>query len=157
MKESPRPSPLATAARVKDMAVDLAGDLAKEYRKSSRQDRLRAAIIGGWLLLSAFTVCVAFASPATNDLNALAQLQQGGLLGTQISVENRSGRPWTDVTLTLDGGWQYQTSTIRDQFVIGASRFAKNGVSAPEAFVPRSITIDCAQGSATLSFQARAP
>jgi len=157
MKESPRPAPLAAAARVKDMAVDLASDLTKEYRKSSRQDRLRYGVIGGWALLSLLTVCVAFSSPGSNSLNAVAQQQHGGLLGTQISVENRSGRPWTDVTLTLDGGWQYQVATIRDQFVIGASRFTKDGASAPETLVPRTITIECSQGSATLSLAPRAP
>lgn len=156
MKESPRPSPLAAAARVKDMAVDLAGDLAKEYRKSSRHDRLRAAVIGGWALLSLLTLCVAFSSPGTNSLSAFAQ-QQGSLLGTQISVDNRSGHPWTDVTLTLDGGWQYQVSTVRDQLVVAASRFTKAGASAPENFVARTITIECSQGSATLTLSPRAP
>jgi hypothetical protein len=159
MKEnpSPRPSPLSAAVRVKDMAVDLAGDLAKEYRKSSRHDRLRGAIIGSWALLALVTVCVAFSSPGTNSLKAFAQQQHGGLLGTQISVDNRSGKPWTDVTLTLDDGWRYQTSTVRDQLVVAASRFSKDGVSAPEGLVPRTITIECAQGSATLSLSSRSP
>jgi hypothetical protein len=157
MKESPRPSPLAAAARVKDMAMDLAGDLAKEYRKSSRNDRLRAAVIGGWALLSLVTLVVAFTSPGGNSLDAVAQQEQGGLLGTQISVDNHSGKPWTDVTLTLDGGWQYQASTIRDQLVIAASRFTKDGASAPETLVPKAITIECAQGSATLSLSPRSP
>jgi hypothetical protein len=157
MKESPHTAPLAAAARVKDMAVDLAGDLAKEYRKSSRHDRLRYGVIGGWALLSLLTVCVAFSSPGSNSLEAVAQQQHGGLLGTQVSVENRSGRPWTDVTLTLDGGWQYQTSTIRDQFVVGVSRFTKDGANAPESLIPKSIRIECSQGSATLSLSPRAP
>lgn len=157
MKESPHPAPLAAAVRVKDMAVDLAGDLAKEYRKSSRYDRLRYAVIAGWALLSLLTVCVAFSSPGSNSLKAVAQQQHGGLLGTQVSVENRSGHPWTDVTLTLDGGWQYQTSTIRDQFVIGVSRFTKDGASAPESLISKTIRIECSQGSATLALSPRAP
>ncbi len=157
MKESLRPAPLAAAARVKDMAVDLASDLAKEYRKSSRHDRFRYGVIGSWALLSLLTVCVAFASPGTNSLRAFAQQEHGGLLGTQISVENRSGRPWTDVTLILDGGWQYQAATIREQFVVGVSRFTKEGASAPETMIPKTITIECAQGSATLSLSPRAP
>ncbi len=158
MKESPRPSPLAAAARVKDLALDLAGDLAKEYRKSSHHDRLRAAVIGGWSLLTLVTILVAFcSSPATNSLRASAQKQQGGLLGTQISVDNGSGQPWTDVTLTLDGEWQYRTAAIRDQLVVAASRFTKEGANAPETLVPKTITIECEQGSATLSLQPRSP
>jgi hypothetical protein len=157
MKESPRPSPLAAAVRVKDMAVDLAGDLAKEYRKSSRHDRLRGVVIGAWVLLSLFTVCVAFSSPGTNALHAVAQQQHGGLLGTQVSVDNRSGRPWTDVTLTLDGGWQYSTSTVRDQLVVAVNRFTRDGAAAPESLVPKTITIECAQGSATLPLSSRSP
>ncbi len=157
MKESPRPAPLAAAVRVKDLAVDFAGDLAKEYRKSARHDRLRYGVIGGWVLLSLLTVCVAFSYPGSNALKASAQQQHGGLLGTQISVENRSGSPWTDVTLTLDGGWRYQTSTIRDQLIIGASRFTKDGASAPETLVPKTVTIECSQGTATLLLSPRAP
>ncbi len=157
MKESPRPLPLAAAARVKDMAGDIAGDLAKEYKKSSRHDRLRAAIIGAWVLLSLITVCVVFSSPSSNALKAFPQMQQGGLLGTQIAIENRSSKPWTDVTMTLDGGWQYRTSTIRDRAVIAVGRFAKDGMGAPESFVPRTITIECDQGRAQIALTPGAP
>jgi len=55
MSEPHRPDPLAAAARVKDLARDLAGDLAEGYRRSSRYVRLRGAIVVGSLAIpSAF-------------------------------------------------------------------------------------------------------
>ncbi len=150
MKEAGLHDPLATALRVKD----LARELAEGYRRSTRHVRLRAAILGSWALLSAAAVwasCPAMAR--TNALGAKVDVVLGSLLGTQVSVENTSDRIWTDVALTLDGGWRYDRKTIRpgDRPVLSVRQFKKDGRGAPEALRPRSLTIECEQGRAVVS------
>jgi hypothetical protein len=173
MTESARPDPeapqrapgqLATglsksALRVKDLAVDLATDVADGYRKSTRAFRLRLAVVGAWVVLSLATMWLACPrSGPSNSLGADVQVSEE-LLGTQILIWNSSGDMWTDVTLTLDGGWQWHTPTIREgqRLVVAASRFSKDGAAAPGDLKPRSLTIDCTQGKATTPFPARSP
>jgi hypothetical protein len=159
MKEPARATPLTAALRVKDLARDLAGDLTDGYRRSTRFFKLRLAVIGGWAALTLLTLWLACPSggPA-NSLGAEVQVSEG-LLGTQLLVWNSSGRMWTDVTLTLDGTYQWQTPTFRDgqRMVIAASRFSREGAAAPQDFKPRTLTIQCQQGSATSSLSARPP
>ena len=63
------------------------------------------------------------------------------------------------MTLTLDGIYQWQTPTFRDgqRVVIAASRFSRNGAAAPQDLKPRSLSIQCEQGSATASLSMRSP
>jgi hypothetical protein len=141
------------------MALDLATDLADGYRKSTRYFKLRLAVISGWTLLTVATMWLA--CPGSGPANALgAEVQVSEeLLGTQILVWNNSGRMWTDVTLTLDGGWQWRTPTFREgqRLVIATSRFTKEGAAAPGDLKPRSLTIDCTQGNTTAQLSGRPP
>ena len=173
MAESDRPTPASSpkaqvppalslskgALRVKDMAVDLASDLAHGYRRSTRFFKMRAAAVGAFAVLSLLTLWLACPSggPA-NSLGAEVQLSEE-VLGTQILVWNGSGRIWTDVTLTLDGGWRWQTPTFRDgqRLVIAVSRFSRDGAAAPANLKPRTLTIECRQGSATAPLAAKGP
>lgn len=158
MKETARPDPLAAAQRVKDLARDLAGDLADGYRKSSRYVKLRAAVIGGWALLSAVTLWAACPSSGpTNALGAQVQMAEE-IIGTQISVWNGSDRLWTDVVLTLDGDWRYATRTVRggERVVVATTKFTKDGVPAPRDLRPRTLTVECEQGRVTAPLAARA-
>jgi hypothetical protein len=145
MKENP----LTAAVWVKDRAVDIASDLADGYRKSNRYFRMRLVVIASWVLLSLLTLWLAARSsePSTNALGAEVQISES-LLGTQISIENTSGRMWTDVRLTLDGGWRWRTPTMREGHteVVAASRFEKDGAFAPSDLKPRTLTIECDQG-----------
>ena len=160
MKESARPAaPLAAAVRVKDLALDLATDLTEGYRKSTRYSKLRLAVIGSWLGLSLLTLWLACPSSGpSNSLGAEVQVSET-LLGTQISIENTSGRMWTDVTLTLDGGWRWATPTVREgqREVVAANRFKRDGAFAPTNLKPRSLTIECAQGAVTAPLPGRSP
>ncbi len=174
MKESPSPSPSPAARspgqqhlanlskgaqRVKDMAVDLAADVADGYRKSTRYFKLRLAVVGGWALLSLLTMWLACRSTGpTNSLGAEVRIQET-LLGTQVWVENTSPGMWTDVTLTLDGEWQWQAPTFREgqHVVVATSSFAKNGVAAPGDLKPRTVAIRCAEGRATVTPSERSP
>ena len=52
MKEPARPDPLSAAHRVKDLARDLAQELADGYRRSTKYVRMRAAVVAAWLCLS---------------------------------------------------------------------------------------------------------
>jgi len=159
MKESARPAPVAAALRVRDLAVDFATELTEGYRKSTRYFRLRLAVVGSWVLLSLLTLWLACpASGPANSLGAEVQVSET-LLGTQISIENTSGRMWTDVTLTLDGGWHWATPTVREghREVVATSRFARDGAFAPSNLKPRTLTIECAQGRVTTPLSGRSP
>ena len=149
---TPRPQTARGLSVVRDMAVDLATDLADGYRKSTRTFRLRIAVGVVWVLLAVLTVALMPASPGgrTNSLGADVQVQET-LLGTQIKVENRSERMWTDVTLVLDGHWERQISTLREgqRLVIATSSFTRDGTAAPGDLRPHSLTIRCAQGKVT--------
>jgi hypothetical protein len=173
MKESPRPDPVAAAQRVKEgvrelalgaigAAGDLASDLAEGYRRSTRYFKLRAAVVGTWAILSAVTLWAACPSTGpANELGAEAQLlsrnEPGVLLGTQVLVKNDSSQIWTDVVLTLDGGWRYEKKTVRphDKLVLSITQFRKDGASAPPELEPRSVTIECAEGRVTAPLGAR--
>jgi len=160
MKESAHaPAPLAAALRVKDLARDLASDVAQGYRRSTRHFKLRVAVVGAWAVLSLVTLWLACPSSGpSNTLGAEVQVSEE-LLGTQVLVWNSSGRMWTDVTLTLDGSWQWQTPTLREgqRLVIATSRFSKDGAAAPGDLKPRSLRISCAQGAFTTALSPRSP
>lgn len=149
-----------SALMVKDMAVDLASDLAVGYRKSTRYFKLRIAVVGTVVLLTMLTVALMPTAPGgrTNTLGADVQVQET-LLGTQIKVENRSERMWTDVTLILDGAWQRQISTLREgqRLVVATSSFTKDGAAAPGDLKPRTLTIQCAQGKVTTALSGGTP
>ena len=151
MKPSQPITPSPTARRVTAMARDLAQEVAEGYRRSSPTLRLRAAVIGTWVLLSAATLWAACPSSGPrNSLGAEVQISDE-VLGTQVLVWNNSGGMWTDVVLTLDGGWRYETRTVREgqKLMVGVSRFRKDGASAPGDLKPRTLTIDCREGSVT--------
>ena len=152
------PDPVAAAQRVKGIARDLAADVTDSYRKSSRFLRLRAAIVGSWVLLS--LVALYTACPSSGPSNALAAdvtLLPETLVGQQLSVSNGSSEMWTEVTLTLDGTWKHKVRTIRagQNVVVAVSRFERDGATAPADFKPRKVEIDCDQGSAELSLVRR--
>jgi hypothetical protein len=145
------PDPLAAAQRVRGLARDLAQDLADGYRRSTKYVRLRVGIVAGWALLSLLAVWASCpSSPRTNGLGAEAKLVRESIVGTQVLVENTSERLWTEVALTLDGGWRYEKRTVRpgDKVVLSLHQFQKDGLPPPEALKPRSVTIECEQGRA---------
>lgn len=162
--EAPRPDPADAAHRISEgvrdlargaigAAGDLASDVAEGYRKSTRYFKLRAAIVGSWVLLAAITIWIAAApSGPANVLGARGQLLAGSIMGSQVSVENESSRIWRDVVLTLEGGWRYDKRTIRpaEKLVVPLARFAKDGGAPPEGFTPRTVTVECAEGRVTV-------
>ncbi len=87
----------------------------------------------------------------------MSRSDPGVLLGTQVFVANESRKVWTDVVLTIDGGWRYEKKTVRpgDKLVVGIGQFKKDGASAPGDLEPRSVTIECEQGRATAPLRAR--
>jgi len=128
------PDPLAAAQRVRGLARDLAQDLADGYRRSTRYVRLRAGIVAGWAVLSLLAVWASCpSSPRTNALGAEAKLVRESIVGTQVLVENASERMWTDVALTLEGGWRYEKRTVRagDKLVLSLHQFQKDGLPPP--------------------------
>ena len=153
------PDPAAAAQRVKDIARDLASDVTDQYRETNRYLRLRAAIVGAWVLLALVSLYAACPSSGpTNSLGADVTLLPETIVGQQLSVSNGSREMWTEVRLTLDGQWTHQVRTIRagQNVVVGVSAFKRDGgATAPPDLKPKKIEIDCDQGSATLSLQRR--
>jgi hypothetical protein len=151
MKETTRPDPVAVAGRVKDLARDLALEVTEGYRKSTRYFKLRAAVIGTWALLSVVTLWAACPSSGPhNSLGAEVKMSEE-FIGTQVLVWNNSSGLWTDVVLTLDGTWRFEARTVRDgqRLVLATSKFTKDGAPAPSDLRPRTLTIECQQGSVT--------
>lgn len=159
MKEPGRPDPLAAAQRVKDLALDLAQDVASGYRRSTRYFKLRAAVIGAWALLSALTLALACPSSGpSNRLGAVVHLSEEDPANHQVLVQNTSDEIWTQVKLTLEGGWEYHTSAIRNGeagLVIATRQFTKGALPAPGNLRPRTVTIQCRQGDVTAPLGAR--
>jgi hypothetical protein len=138
----------ATAAR--DVAKDFAQDLAEGVRRSSRYVRMRAAILASLAVVTLASVWIACPSSGpTNDLGAEVKLGES-FLGTQILVRNESGDLWTDVSITLDGGWKLERRTVRpgDELVVSVAQFTKDGAYAPRDLRPETVTIDCREGRA---------
>jgi hypothetical protein len=173
MKDAARPDPVAAANRVKEgvrdlargalgAAGELATDLGDAYRKSTRYFRMRAVIVGTWVLLSMVTLWATCpASGPANALGAKVQLlsrnEPGVLTGTQVLIENDSSRMWREVVLTVDGGWRYERKTLRpqDKLVVSITQFRKEGAAAPADLEPRTITIECDAGRVTAPLAAR--
>jgi hypothetical protein len=154
MKEPTRSDALQAAQRVRDLARDVASDLAEGYRKSTRYFRMRAGVVAGWAVLSIATLFASCPpSGPTNALGAVVQVLPGdeSLMGTQLLVKNDSSQNWTDVSFTLDGGWRVERKTVRagDKVVLSLRQFQRDGASAPDDLRPQSIRIESRQGDAT--------
>jgi hypothetical protein len=156
MSKANIPDPVAAAQRVKEIAKDLATDVTEGYRKSSRGFRLRAAVVGSWVLLSLLSVYTACPSSGpTNELGADVTLLPATIVGQQISVVNGSDEMWTEITLTLDKDWKHQLRTIRagQNVVVALSKFQRDGTAAPADLKPRIIEIACDQGTVEIPLQ----
>lgn len=159
MNENARPSPLNAALRVKDLAVDLAGDLAEGYRKSTRYARMRGAVVASWIVVSTLLMWIACPSGGgdSNSLGAKAVLSEGFMGEKSMLVWNDSDDVWTEVTITLDGKWEWKTSLVRpgEKQSLRPDQFTNFGTPAPHDLAPRSLAIECRQGSATVSLAAQ--
>jgi hypothetical protein len=153
MNESPRPEPRAAAQRVKELAKELATDVAVGYRRSTRHVRMRAAVVGGWALLSLASLWIACPSSGpTNALGAQVHLLPESLVGPQVLVHNDSDELWTNVVFTLDGTWRHARRTVRpqDKLVLALAQFtAEDGAKAPRTLRPETIRIECEEGRVT--------
>ena len=151
-----RPQPRALAG-VLERARSLAQQTTEGYRRSDRFFRMRAAIIGVWTLLAVTTLWMACPSSGpANSLGADVQVLRDSLVGgQQLLVRNESTDIWTDVKLTIDGGWRHEHKTMRphDQLVLSMSQFKRGAEPAPRDFKPRSLTIECDQGHFTIDLK----
>jgi hypothetical protein len=150
---------IAAAGRAKDAAVglatDLAGDMVDGIKRSDRPLRLKAAVVGTWLLLSAFTMWAACPSSGpSNSLGAVARLQATSV-GPVVSVHNDTDDTiWTEVELVLDGAWRYdRRRTVRagDNVTAPLEDFRKDGQPPPADYRPQRLSVQCQQGRVTIS------
>ncbi len=149
MAASPRQDP-RIPERLVERARSLAEHAAEKYRSSDRYSRMRAAIVSAWALLAAATLWLACPSSGpTNPIGADVQVLRDSLVGgQQLLVRNESAAIWTDVKLTIDGGWRHERNTVRphDQLVLSMGQFKRNGEPAPRDLKPRSLVVECDQG-----------
>ncbi len=147
------PGPLAAA----DRALGAARDLGERVRRWDRFRRMKVGIVAAWALASALTLWGACpASGPANSLGADVQVLRDSLVGgEQLLVRNESTEIWTDVTLTLDDRWKHEQRTVRphDQLVLSMGHFRRGGDAAPRDYKPRSLRIDCGQGSHTFDLR----
>jgi hypothetical protein len=149
---------IAAAGRARDAAVGLASDLATDLvdglKKSDRRLRLKAGVVGTWLLLSIITMWSACPSSGPrNSLGASARLQSTSV-GQVISLRNDAdGTIWTEVDLILDDTWHYdRRRTVRpgDAVTPRLEEFRKDGQPPPASLKPTRLTVQCDQGRVTL-------
>jgi hypothetical protein len=143
----------ATEAAV-GMATDLASDVVEGLRRSDRSFRLKAGVVGTWLLLSVVTLWVACpGSGPANSLGAVARLQSTSV-GPVISVKNDTdGTVWTEVALVLDDTWRYERRrTIRagDTITARVEDFNRDGSPPPADYRPQKLTVQCQQGRVSI-------
>jgi hypothetical protein len=145
------PEPTGIFTRAADEARRAADGVAEGLRRAGRWQRLRLAILGGWLAASLLAVFIAFPSSGpTNPIGAEVKTQRHSLLGQQILVRNDSDDLWTDVVIILDGTWRHAERSVRphEQVVLSPSQFERNGEPAPADLRPRSITVQSREGRA---------
>jgi hypothetical protein len=140
-----------------DRLGDRAARWFEDFRRADRFFKMRLSVVGAWVLLSLVTLWVACPSSGpTNSLGADVQVLRESLVGgQQLLVRNESSEIWTDVVLTLDDGWRYAHRTMRphDQLVLSMSHFRKGEQAAPREFRPRTLLIECGQGSHTFDLK----
>jgi hypothetical protein len=149
---------MAVAVKAREAAVDLAnevaGDLVQGIKKSNRYAKLKATVVGTWLLLSVITMWVACPSSGpSNSLGAQARLQATSV-GQVLSIRNDSdGAIWTEVTLVLDDDWSsdgHRTFRPGEGTTVRLEDFRHEGLPPPAALRPRKLTIQSEQGRVSL-------
>lgn len=151
-------APFAAAGRATEAAMGLATDLASDVvdglKKSDRSFRLKAGVVGTWLVLSVVTLWVSCPSSGpANSLGAIARLQATSV-GQVISVRNDSdGTVWTEVALVLDDTWRYERRrTVRagDTVTPRVEDFTQDGLPPPADYRPQKLTVQCEQGRVSI-------
>ena len=134
-----------------DEARRAAAGVTDGLRRAGPWQRMRLGILGGWLAASLLALFVACPSRGPgNSIGAEVRLLKDSLLGQQILVRNESDEVWTDVVLTLDGGWKRRERAVRphEQVVLSPTQFDRGGEPAPGDLRPRSLTVECSEGRA---------
>ncbi|HET7753430.1 MAG TPA: hypothetical protein VFK85_05930 [Anaeromyxobacteraceae bacterium] len=124
----------------------------RHLRATDRFSRMRTAIVAAWVLVSVATVFASCPGSRGNSLGAEFQVLSDSFVGgEQLLVRNESNDTWRDVVLTLDGDWRYEQRVLRphERIVVSPSRFQRRGESAPEGYLPRTLEVECDQGSHT--------
>ena len=150
------PRPAARPASLAERVAARGRTLAEELRRADRFLKMRAAIVGCWAVLVIATLWGACPSSGpTNSLGADVQVSGDSIMGVQLLVRNESSRIWEDVVLTLDDGWRYTHATMRphDLVVLSMSHFRRGDEVPPRDYKPRSLVIECGQGSYRIDFR----
>ncbi len=152
-----RQTPPSASPALAERVGGLVTPWVESLKRSDRFFRMRAGIVGSWLLISLVTMWAACPSSGpSNSLGADVQVLRDSLVGgQQLLVRNESTELWTDVVLTLDEGWRREHKTMRphDQLVLSMSDFAREGLPAPRDLKPRRLTVECEQGRAVFDLK----
>ncbi len=151
------PDPSFSPGALVERAKGLGTGLAKEVQRTSRYNKMRAAVVGAWAILTVATVWGACPSSGpTNSLGAEVQAVSNALMGgLQVFVRNESSDFWTDVVLTLDENWKYEQKTVRphSEMVVSISQF-RGKDPVPHDYHPKTLEIRCREGRFATSFTA---
>jgi hypothetical protein len=124
----------------------------RHVRSSDKYSRMRTAIVAAWALVSVATLFASCPGARGNSLGAEFQVLSDSFIGgEQLLVRNESDEVWRDVVLTLDGEWRYEQRVLRphERIVVSPARFRRGDEAAPEGYLPRTLQVQCDQGSHT--------
>lgn len=126
------------------------GDLREDLRQRDRWFSWKAGIVAGWIVLS--IVCLGVAGsggdgrPARNSLDAYVVLRPSSL-SWALLVENRSGRPWTEMAIDVDGHTFRQDRLLPDErLVLGPAQFSRGVEPLPADRPPRRARVSTREG-----------
>ena len=129
-------------------------DLREDLRHRDRWFAWKAGIVASWIVLS--LVCLGVAGsggadrPARNRLDAYVVVRTSSL-SWALLVENRSGRPWTSISLEVDGHTFRQERLGPDErLVLSPAQFLAAGAALPADRPPRSARLTTAEGTAEI-------
>lgn len=137
----------------KTMALDLVDD----FRASDRFFKYKAAVIGGWAMLSLMALVVACPSrqvrdEVANSLDARVLIKQVPALDrtiTAIYIQNDSGDDWGDTLLKLNNTFTHALADLKagSKAVVTLEKFSgPSGAQPPPGTRPQKLEITCRQG-----------
>ncbi|HEY0840429.1 MAG TPA: hypothetical protein VGD74_09615 [Vulgatibacter sp.] len=131
-------------------------DLRDSLRHRDRWFAWKAGIVACWVLLSLICLGVAASGgerqPARNDLGAYVVMRPSSL-SWALLVENRSGLPWTEVEIEVEG-FTYRQSRVlpEERLVLGPSQFGAEAAAQLARGTPAQARIRTKEGSVERTF-----
>ena len=132
-------------------------NLASDFRESNRYFKIKAGLIGGYLVVGAATAIVFIPPGELNEIDASVRISRTEIVGGKyFLVRNQSSDPWKRMELTLNGSYFQTWPRLRPgkKKAFFFNRFKDEGGREPgEALIVRTLRIECDQGAFERDFQ----